>query len=310
MTNESAGPDLHPIQVVVRRAGISADVLRAWEKRYGVVIPRRSGTGRRLYSDADIERLRLVKEAMAGGRRVGDVAQLPDDALEKLVSEDRKRLVATAEADVRSGSAEPEFVNLGLAAIQQADQERLYGLLSRAILLLTPSRFIKEVATPLMHRVGVLWERGELTPGHEHAATETMRRVLIEMLRMLQASNGGPSVVVATPRHQRHEVGALLAATTALLGGWRVTYLGVDLPAHDIARVARDVRAAAVALSITTQEPNTPTELARLRQALGRDLPILVGGQQAASANGVTKLTKVDSLDSFRGVLETIRQET
>jgi MerR family transcriptional regulator, light-induced transcriptional regulator len=311
MAKRTADSGLHPIQVVVRRAGITADVLRAWEKRYGVVMPARSVTGRRLYSDADIERLRLVREAMAGGRRIGDVAKLSHGVLERLVREDRERVVANTEAGLRSPVDEPDLLDPALAAVRQADQRGLYRLLFRAVLVLTPSRFIEELATPLMHEVGALWERGELSPGHEHAATEAMRRVLSEMFAMLQASSDGrPSLVVATPSGQRHEIGAMLAATTAALEGWRVTYLGADLPAHDIARIARDVRAVAVAVSVTTDEGDTPTELVRLRKALGRDVPILVGGQQTAALNGsAAKLTSVPSLEAFRALLQTFARQ-
>src|SRR3954468_352843 len=75
---------LHPIQVVTRRTGVSADVLRVWEKRYAVVTPVRSASGRRLYSDADIERLRLMVQATRTGRTIGQVAALPSAALVEL----------------------------------------------------------------------------------------------------------------------------------------------------------------------------------------------------------------------------------
>src|SRR4051812_36017124 len=78
---------LHPIQVVTRRTGVSADVLRVWEKRYAVVTPVRSATGRRLYSDADIERLRLMVQATRTGRTIGQVATLPSPSLVKLLDE-------------------------------------------------------------------------------------------------------------------------------------------------------------------------------------------------------------------------------
>src|SRR5437763_2813551 len=77
----------HPIQVVTRRTGVSADVLRVWEKRYAVVTPVRSPSGRRLYSDADIERLRLMVQATRTGRTIGQVAALPTAAVMDLLDE-------------------------------------------------------------------------------------------------------------------------------------------------------------------------------------------------------------------------------
>jgi hypothetical protein len=79
---------LHPIQIVTRRTGLSADVLRVWEKRYGVVTPLRSTSGRRLYSDADIERLRLLVQATGRGRAIGQVAALSTPALVALLDDE------------------------------------------------------------------------------------------------------------------------------------------------------------------------------------------------------------------------------
>jgi DNA-binding transcriptional MerR regulator/methylmalonyl-CoA mutase cobalamin-binding subunit len=307
MSTQAADSAVHPIQVVASRTGISTHVLRAWEKRYGTVRPTRSATGRRLYSDADIARLRLIRDTMAGGRRIGDVAYLTLAELERLVAEDRAQAGGPAPPSRGTTLTEPAFLPQALAAVRRADQDGLRALLSRAIVVLTPARFIEELATPLMHQVGALWERGELSPGHEHAATEAMRRVLIETLDLLQSPNGGPALLVGTPSGQRHEIGALLAATVAALEGWRVTYLGADLPARDIGRVALDARAAAVAVSITAPDPDTPGEIAALREAVGPDLPILVGGQQAAALNGSAhRVITVGDLESFRGALRAL----
>jgi DNA-binding transcriptional MerR regulator len=306
MTAKASDSATHPIQVVASRTGISTHVLRAWEKRYGTVRPARSASGRRLYSDADIARLRLIRDAIGGGRRIGDVARLPAAELERLVAEDRA-LAAAAPPAAGPTPSEPAFLPQALAVVRRADQDGLRALLSRAIVVLTPARFIDELATPLMHQVGTLWERGELSPGHEHAATEAMRRVLTETLDLLQPPNGGPALLVATPSGQRHEIGALLAATVAALEGWRVTYLGADLPARDIGRVALDAQAAAVAVSITASDPDTPGEIATLREAVGPDLPILVGGRQAAALHGsAQRVTVLGDLESLRGALQAL----
>jgi len=295
---------MHPIQVVVRRAGISADVLRAWERRYGAVTPGRSETGRRLYSDADIERLRLIKEVIAGGRRIGDVATMSTEALGRLAAEDDEERAASAP---RTLAPAADFLTGALAAVRRADAETLRSILSRALLGLAPIRFIEEVATPLMHQIGEMWERGELSPAHEHIGSEIMRQMFVEVLDMLRSTNESRSLVVATPSGQRHELGALLAAATAALDGWRVTYLGPDLPAPDIARIALETDAAAVALSVTAPDANLATELTALRRAVGRDLPILVGGQQVDRLDGASAhVDRLSDLESFRAALASL----
>ncbi len=307
MTNTSPAIDLHPIQVVVRRSGVSADLLRAWEKRYQAVTPSRSDGGHRLYSDADIERLRLIKDAMAGGRRIGDVASLPTEEIARLVSEDaaQQQLVAPAATDNEDAA---QLLADAIAAVRRADQGTLRVILSRALFTRTPERFTTDIATPFMYELGELWHRGELTPAHEHAASEVMRRLMHDMLGMLPPPDGAPRLVVATLTGQRHEIGALFAATAAALDGWRVTYLGSDLPGPDIARVALDVGARAVALSITTANPALADELSLLRKRLGTAVPILVGGQQAeAVAGAVRQVDIVPDVDTFRTTLNGLR---
>jgi DNA-binding transcriptional MerR regulator/methylmalonyl-CoA mutase cobalamin-binding subunit len=272
----------HPIQVVSRRAGLSVHVLRAWEKRYEAVLPERSSGGRRLYSDQDIERLRLMRAAIAAGRRIGDIANLGLDNLRALVNED---LDEERPADAISAPAEhaQQTVEAALAAIRALDGTALRLALSRALIALPPGVFIEEVARPVLHRVGALWARDELTPGHEHLATTVFRRLLGEIVETLQPGAAAPLVVVATPARQRHELGAMLAAMSAALEGWRVVFLGGDLPARDIAQAARARGARAVALSITTPDGGAPAEVEGLRDALEGDVPILLGGQGAGA---------------------------
>jgi DNA-binding transcriptional MerR regulator/methylmalonyl-CoA mutase cobalamin-binding subunit len=309
MEHQDQRAGLHPIQVAVRRSGVSADVLRAWEKRYGAVTPVRSETGRRLYSDADIERLRLIKEAMAGGRRIGDVARLPTPDLQRPIAEDGEQ-ERTLPRAAELAAVEPDFINEALGAIRRGDQPQLRAALSRALLFLAPTRFIQEVATPLMHEVGRMWELGQLTPGHEHAATEVMRQLLTQVLAMLRPANGARRLVVGTPSGQRHEIGALLAATTAALANWHVTYLGPDLPAADIARIALDTQAAAVALSITASDPDLGEEIVTLRKTLGRDFPVLVGGQYASQLDGaLARGATIRDLESFKAALQSLPRD-
>lgn len=233
----------------------------------------------------------------------GDVAALPDAEIGRMVANDRKERDAVV---ARSAEGAPFMVE-AVAATRRADQGALRAVLSRALLTMTPAYFIEDLATPYMHELGALWERGELSPGHEHAASEVMRRLIAELLAMLPAAEGASTVVVATISGQRHDIGALFAAAAAALEGWRITFLGADLPADDIGRVAVQTRAAAVALSITIERDNVHEEVARLREAVGEDLPLLVGGRHAAVlANVPQRVTFVRDIATLRSILRTL----
>jgi methanogenic corrinoid protein MtbC1 len=277
---DPAGQKRHPIQVASRWSGLTAHVLRAWEKRYGAVEPGRAEGGRRLYSDADIARLRLMREAIAGGRRIGDIARRSLGELEAIVDEDRAERDG-AEAPPSEVGAADRYALEALDAIRRLDDGQLRSALTRAVRALSPFELVDSVVTPLMHRVGELWEEGELTPGHEHLASAVVKQILMELLGAFQPDGDAPVLVVATPAGQRHEIGALLAAASAALEGWRAVYLGGDLPTADIVDAAAQTKARAVALSVMSADERLPEELASLRRGLGRGAPIFVGGQGA-----------------------------
>lgn len=280
----------HPIQVVARRAGLTPDVLRAWEKRYGLVKPGRSEGGQRLYSDADIDRLRLLHQVTSAGRRVGHVAELDTEALAALVEEDRRARVTPREvpSEERPPSS-AEVIEGCLAAVRELDGTRLEAILARTAVALTDSALVETVVAPLMHRVGQAWEDGELTPAHEHLATAVVLSALADLTSKLQPQGATGRLVVATLAGQRHEVGAMLAAAVAAAHGWATTYLGADLPHQDIATAAREAGANAVAVSLVypAADPDAETELRALGAALGDEVSVIVGGRAAASYEAV-----------------------
>jgi DNA-binding transcriptional MerR regulator len=158
----------HPIQVVVRRTGLTADVLRAWERRYGAIVPNRSPSGRRLYSDDDIERLRLLKRASGGGRSIGQIASLPTARLATIVREDEAQEAKGGPAD--RASAEPrveQYVGSAFAAVTDLDAAQLETVLSRATLALGAQDFLERVLAPVQERIGTGWRSGELSVAHE-----------------------------------------------------------------------------------------------------------------------------------------------
>jgi len=285
----STPPGTHPIRVVSLRTGLSPDILRVWEKRYGAVSPSRTPTGRRTYSDQDLERLRLLRQATLGGRRIGDVANLSTDALQRLVAGDAAELVRTpsppsAQLDTPFGSAE-DWLESSLGAVRALDTTRLEATLRRGLLALGVPGFIETLVVPLVHDVGRLWEGGSLDPFEEHFATVIVRRVLDGAIRDVAEDASRPSLLVATPARQRHEIGALLAAAYATAQGWRAIYLGPDLPASDIARAAgiRRVRAVALSIIFPTTDPEMAKELRTLRELLPGPVALIVGGAGASS---------------------------
>ena len=265
------------IGTVARRTGLSPDVLRAWERRYGVVEPTRTGGGDRLYSTADLTRLQLLSRAVAAGHPIGRVAALPVEELAALVGEEEG--ARPARASYADGE---DFVEASVAAVTAMDAARLHETLTRAVVSLGVAEF-GEVVVEVLRRVGDGWEDGALCPAHEHLLSATVQRVLGWLLATIPVGAGAPGIVLSTPVNQRHELAALLAAVEAATEGWRVTYLGPDLRASDIARGASATGARAVGLSVVreTREHELRPEIEALRAELGADVALLVGGAGA-----------------------------
>lgn len=282
MENETVDQEpRHPIRVVSERTGLSPDVLRAWEKRYAAVQPpRREGAGQRLYSDADVERLRLLRRVTQAGRSIGQVAELSTEELASLAREDEAQRTAALVQPRVDGRPSRPYLDRALREARALDASALEAVLRRAVVALRNDEFIDEVAVPFLVAVGEEWEAGTMGVAHEHMSSVVMRRVLGRIAETAEPDRGAPELVVATPARQVHELGALLVAATAAAGGWRVTVLGADLPAEEIASAARQRDANAVALSIIYPSPQAELsdELRRLRRELPAHVPVIVGG--------------------------------
>jgi MerR family transcriptional regulator, light-induced transcriptional regulator len=289
-TRDPALPQ-YPIRVVVRRTGLNASVLRAWERRYGAVVPGRSEGGQRLYSEEDIRKLTLLREVVEAGHSIGQVAGLSLADLRTLARQE-----AGWEAGLSLGGGGDEleapgrdrglrgFLEGAVGAVDAMDVAALDRILDRAALALTPVEVVDDLMIPLLNRIGLLWERGEVSAASEHVASASVRRFLDSLLRTLVPHQEGPVLMVGTPAGHRHEFGALLAGVVAATEGYRVVLLGPDLPATEIAEAARRKGAELVALSAIhpVGEPGLAQELEALREALPSDVDIVVGGPAAA----------------------------
>ncbi|HEV2148921.1 MAG TPA: cobalamin-dependent protein [Longimicrobiaceae bacterium] len=287
------------------RTGLSLDVLRMWERRYGAVSPERAEDGQRLYSDADVERLRLLRRALEGGRSIGRVARLGTEELAELVREDDAARVETA---VPAAPGVRAHLERALEAVREMDASRLEAGLRRAVVTLSAADFVDEVAAPLLAAIGEGWRTGTLGVAHEHAASAVLRRVLGFMMEAVEAPASAPGMVVASPAGQVHEFGALLAAASATAEGWRVTYLGADLPAEEIAAAVRQRRAVKLALSLVfpADDPRIAEELRRIRAALPPGVDVIVGGGAAAHQRDAIEeigAAWVPALADFRALL-------
>jgi len=288
----------HTIKVAARLTGLSTHVIRIWEKRYGAVVPNRSGSRRRLFSEADLSRLVLLRRATEMGHSIGNIARLPEEELRQLlkIGERTGSEGTMPGAKLRPEGGEEESLGPIMTAIRAMDSRAMEEQLTRASLTLGNQGLLQQVVAPLAQRLGEAWEKGELTAAHEHFATAVLRDFLAQARHQYAHSDGAPGLVVATPAGQLHELGAIMVAAAASNLGWKVLYLGPSLPAAEIAGAAAQNRARAVALSIVypSDDVGLAAELIQLRKLLPTEIKILAGGRAAGSY--ATALRKIGAL--------------
>jgi methanogenic corrinoid protein MtbC1 len=276
-----------------------------WERRYAVVDPRRTETGRRLYSDDDIQRLILLRQATLEGESIGQIADLNDDQLRELIPAE---LTETAD-DVShpiTGSAE-NHLNQCLQSINNLDAVQLEIRLLRASVNLGQQVFLNKLLHPLLELTGDMWSDGRLNVSHEHLASAVIRSLLGSMHQSSTTEGINPLIVSTTPSGQLHEFGSLMALVAASSGGWRTLYLGPNMPAEDIVNAVVDRKASALALSIVypADDPKLADQLRRIRQMAPDELKILVGGRSAIAYEKV-----LDEIGAIRiGGLTHLRRE-
>lgn len=280
------------IAAVERDTGLSKDVLRMWERRYGFPVPDRDANGERCYPAEQVDRLRLIKRLMDGGHRPGKLIATP---LEELSALAPRRTTAPAKASPAENGELSEL----LALIKQHDaagyQQAMLQRLARQGL----QRFVQDTVAPLTQRVGEYWEDGSFEVFEEHLFTELTKRLLRQAIAALPAGGRGPSILLTSAPEELHLLGLLMVEALFALEGAACIPLGTQMPILEIARAASAHRADIVALSFSVAFPQRqiPGLLQQLRQLLPAEVGLWVGGggvRRLAEMPGVLRLGALD----------------
>ena len=282
-------PVQYPIRAAAKLTGITVDTLRAWERRYQAVTPTRTERGR-VYADADIRRLLLLRSAVDSGRAIGQVASLSDAELQNL---DRQALSFSRKHETRS---DPKTVLPALQplvdAIKTYDYAATNDELGRLALLLRPAELVHRVVLPLMQMAGENWSNGSFQMAQEHMLSACVRNLLGGLVRLQRTVNGSAGLLLTTPAGELHEFGILAAAMLAVAHEFPVTYLGPNLPASEILSAAGKSAPRVVVLGImnTNATPAVRDDVHRLASELPAATELWVGGSGAAQIfNGVVR---------------------
>ena len=251
-----------------KRSGVSPELLRAWERRYGLVRPVRSPGGLRLYSLDDVERVRTMRRHLDAGVAAAEAASLAAGAGS-----------GPSEGGREEGPRLDEERSELAAALDAFDDARAHAVVDRLLALVTVDALVADVVVPYLHDLGDRWARGEVSVAQEHFASNLLRGRLLGLARGW-GQGLGPLAVLACPPGEQHDLPLLMFGLVLRARGWRIGYLGADTPLETVAEVARSLDPALVVIS--SVEPERLRPLQRELRAIARRHRLALAGPGAA----------------------------
>ncbi|KAA3654160.1 MAG: MerR family transcriptional regulator [Proteobacteria bacterium] len=281
------------IAAVERDTGLSKDVLRMWERRYGFPTPGRDANGERSYPAEQVEHLRLIKRLMDQGHRPGKLLAASPEALAALAP---KRKPVSDDA-----SPDTEALDALLHHIRQHDATGFQQAMAHRLARQGLQRFVRDTVTELTRRVGEAWEDGRVEVFEEHLYTELTERLLRQALATVPGGPQQPRIILTSVPNEEHGLGLLMVEALLTLEGAECIPLGTQMPLLDIARAAQAHRADIVALSFSSAFPQRQVAglLSQLRGALPPGTELWVGGggvARSADSAGVRVLHQLDDI--------------
>jgi MerR family transcriptional regulator, light-induced transcriptional regulator len=251
-----------------RRVGVSADLLRAWERRYGIPRPTRTADGRRLYSRADTRQVTAMRRAVERGLPAAEAARLA------IAEQPAQPLPTPTHATGELARIKRELTDALTRLDETGSQEhldRLFGAYSI-------DSALSDVVLPYLRELGQRWASDEISIGHEHFASNLIHGRLLSLARKWGAGHG-PRALLAAPSGEQHTLGLLCFGLVLRSHGWRIAYLGADTPAHTLAHIAAELQPEQVVLS--SVRPSTYLNAAETLTELARAIPVALGGAGA-----------------------------
>src|SRR5215211_7308062 len=268
------GPGFLRIGELAKRTGVSPELLRAWEQRYGLLQPARTAGGFRLYSAADEARVQRMQRLVSGGLAAAQAAHL-------ILSREPVPGTASASATILEDAAG----NL-VASLDRLDEQAANTALDRLFAAYTVETVLRDVVLPYLHRLGERWETGEISVAQEHFASNLLRGRLLGLAQ-------GPGAILACLPGEHHELGLLVFGVALRRRGWRITYLGTNSPISSVADIIRSVLPAVVVL--LSMNSDNFLDHARELEQLANQVPVVIAGTGATPE--VARQTQTRVLD-------------
>ena len=285
--------NIHRIHRVAKLTGLSKDVIRVWERRYGLVKPSRSSNRYREYSDEEVALLRFVKAQMEQGATIGSLAAEGHDPLVA-----RMRIATPVSAEDQK--PHERLLDDLVGSLDPLDKAGFERRLNGSVAVIPFEEAVQRILLPLQRRVGELWHQGRLNIAVEHYVTKIIQQKLFSVMNQLSVNEFGPRILIACPEGETHEIGAQAVAYIAATRGCHVYYLGPNLPSSDLVIFGETITPDLILLSLTEvkSEASALQQLKEL-ELLATRWPVAVGGQGARAIGDRLRDTKIELLDDL-----------
>lgn len=244
----------YTIRQVIELTGVTEFTLRGWENRYRAFKPVRTDSGRRLYTQDDILRVKALQDLIHRGHKISQIASMTLPQLQKLV-EDRELITATP---VKSETKE-DFEPIILLA-DQFKWDELHNLIQKKREKLKPLQFVRQFIVPLISEMSHQVDKGSLSIAQEHILSAIVRENLNLLRSQAPRGKSKTKIVFATPEGDLHEIGLLVASTLAALQGVHILYLGTQMPKRDLCETCIRYQATHVVVVSTVSKKEGATE--------------------------------------------------
>lgn len=290
----------YPIKYVSKVTGFSSFLLRTWENRYNLIKPERTNTNRRLYSEKDLDKLIQIKQAINKGMKIGQISKMNyDELIEFNANDDEIQKNSDFDEEIEKPD---DFVKNCIDYIKDFNNLKFESYIEAYSIKLNKKDFIVKYILKLLNEIGRLWENGDLRISNEHFATSIIRAKLTSMIE-LKEGHYVQSIVVATPKNQNHELVALSLSVIISMYGFRVIYLGANVPSEEIIYSVWNTKSIALVLSIIFpyDDFSLIEDLQKIEKHL-LNVPIYTGGN--AAINYLKKLSNskmqyINEIDEF-----------
>lgn len=295
--------NVHRIHRVAKLTGLSRDVIRVWERRFGLLKPTRGANRYRNYSDEDVALLRYLKEQLDAGASIGDLARVGREELMNRVR------AATPRATIVDNTFNRLLREL-LSALEPLDRVTFEKRLNGAVAVVPFEEALHGILLPLQVQVGQLWHDGHVNIAIEHYVTKQIQQKIFSAMNQLPVAEFGVKVIVACPPGEEHDIAALAVAYRCRVRGCRVYHLGANVPISALTNLCRKVAPDITILSFPLALPEA--KAAEVIQALSDELrpvsTIIAGGHGALAMRDQFSKSHIDVLENFGELDEKLDQ--